>query len=154
MALIITAPKEVYSVKVAQSSTLFLAGGITNCPDWQAEMIDYLKDIPDLVIYNPRREGKFSKSHEEEQIAWEYLHLLNASLISFWFARGSLNPIVLYELGMWGNSRQRPIFVGVDPEYERKADVMVQTQIANPDVDIVMSVYDLAAQVRIFLEDD
>lgn len=152
MAIVVTAPDEVYSVKVAQSAYLFLAGGITNCPDWQSEMISYLIDLPDLVIYNPRRK-KFTKGQEEEQIVWEYNHLAEAGMVSFWFSRGSLNPIALYELGMWGNSKQRPMFIGVDPEYELKSEVMIQTMLAQPYLPIVMTVEDLAAQVRVFLQE-
>jgi hypothetical protein len=39
MALIIEAPNEIYSVENNKNINLFLAGGITNCPDWQKEMI-------------------------------------------------------------------------------------------------------------------
>ena len=37
---------------------LFLAGGITNCPDWQSELIKKLKNLKldyNLNVYNPRR---------------------------------------------------------------------------------------------------
>ena len=40
--------------------SVFLAGGITDCPDWQSEVIKYLRRYEinnklDLVVYNPRR---------------------------------------------------------------------------------------------------
>ena len=35
-------------------ASLFLAGGITGCPNWQKEIIVKLKDLP-LVRFNPRR---------------------------------------------------------------------------------------------------
>ncbi|CED92441.1 hypothetical protein [Actinomyces succiniciruminis] len=37
---------------------IFLAGGITGCPDWQADAIQMLTELgPDnLVIANPRRQ--------------------------------------------------------------------------------------------------
>lgn len=106
MALIITAPDEIYNIKNSHNIKLFLAGGITNCPDWQSKMIDELKNV-DITIYNPRRKNfpTDDPNASEEQITWEYAHLKTADIISFWFSRGSLNPIVLYELGMWGNSR-------------------------------------------------
>ena len=56
MALIIEAPNEIYSYD-KNSKQLFLAGGIQKCPQWQKEMIDMLKDVKDLIIYNPRREN-------------------------------------------------------------------------------------------------
>lgn len=33
---------------------LFLAGGITGCPDWQQELVQLLRDA-DLILLNPRR---------------------------------------------------------------------------------------------------
>ena len=55
MALIIESPNEVYSLENNENKKLFLAGGITDCPDWQSVVIDKVKDIPNLTIYNPRR---------------------------------------------------------------------------------------------------
>ena len=36
------------------SPSLFLAGGITDCPDWQDEAIAMLRGSP-LTVVNPRR---------------------------------------------------------------------------------------------------
>jgi len=133
--IFVEAPKEVK----AKGKKLFLAGGITNCPDWQAMLIESLKDEDlDLIVYNPRR-ANFpidDPDASEEQIAWEYKHLKGADILVFWFSRGSLNPIVLYELGMWGNSSDRPLCICLDPEYERIQDVEIQTSLSRPDVDI------------------
>jgi len=138
MALIIEAPNEVYSLENNGNVKMFLAGGITNCPDWQKEVLDQLKDIPNLTIYNPRR-ANFpigDPNAAEQQITWEFNHLRDADIIIYWFSRGSLNPIVLFELGKWGLSSQRPILIGLDPEYERQQDVRIQTQLARPEITI------------------
>ncbi len=136
---IIEAPNDVYSIESTHSTKIFLAGGITNCPDWQSDVIANLEADPiDAIIYNPRRKNFpiGDPSAAEMQIAWEYDKLKSADVIAFWFSRGSLNPIVLYELGMWGNSRDTDIVIGVDPEYERLEDVKVQTALARPGHDI------------------
>ena len=135
MATIIEAPNEVYSIENNKNKKLFLAGGITNCPDWQSEIISLLEPIKNLTVYNPRRKNFpiGDPNAAEEQITWEYNHLRDADLILFWFSRGSLNPIVLYELGRWGNSSDKPIIVGLDEEYERKQDVIVQTLLSRND---------------------
>lgn len=151
MSIIIEAPKDVYSLENNENAKLFLAGGITNCPDWQAEMIDHLKDIRDLTIFNPRR-ANFpinDPNASEEQITWEYNKLKESKFILFWFAQGSLNPIVLYELGRWGNSQlDKKIWIGVDPLYERKQDVEIQTRLSRYDIDIKSSIKDLANLVK------
>ena len=147
MATVIEAPTRFFNNKL---TSLFLAGGITNCPKWQNELIKYLKDIDDLVIYNPRRENFpiHDSNAAEEQIIWEYDYLKKCDIISFWFSKGSLNPIVLYELGIHGNSSNRLIFIGMDTEYERKQDVIIQTELARSDVKIVYSLKDLANQIK------
>ena len=139
MALIIEAPNEVYSLENNRNIRIFLAGGITNCPDWQSDVIDRLKDEPGITIYNPRRKNFpiGDPKAAEEQITWEYEKLADADVIAFWFSRGSLNPIVLYELGKWGNSSDTEIVIGIDPEYERKQDVEIQTMLARPELDII-----------------
>ena len=133
MALIVEAPNEVYSLENNRNRKVFLAGGITNCPDWQKELIEKLKDVDGVTLYNPRR-ADFpigDPNAAEQQITWEFEKLKEADIIVFWFSRGSLNPIVLYELGMWGNSRAVTTVIGIDPEYERKQDVEIQTKLAH-----------------------
>ena len=155
MAIIVEAVNEVYSLENNSNIKLFLAGGITNCPDWQADLIKDIKNIPNLTIYNPRRKnfpiGDLNAA--EQQITWEFNHLRDADIVTFWFSSGSLNPIVLYELGMWGNSCDRPIIVGIDPDYERKHDVEFQTRLASPEIPIVYSLKDMAEEIHKLLDE-
>lgn len=76
--------------------SLFLAGGITGCPDWQSKLIDLLKN-EDVVILNPRRKDFPINDPKaiEKQIVWEYNHLKKANAISFWFPKESICPIAL-----------------------------------------------------------
>lgn len=152
-AIVVTAVEE---TDKTSKYKLFLAGGITNCPDWQSKMIDKLKDNDDLIIYNPRRKNFpiDDPNASEEQITWEYNKLVESNFILFWFSKGSLNPIVLYELGMHGNSGDKKIFIGIDPEYERKEDVEIQTELARPDIEIVYSLDDLAKQIKKYIKDN
>lgn len=126
--------------------SVFLAGGITGCPDWQQDMRRLLRDA-DLILLNPRR-ANFpigDPDAAQEQIAWEHNHLREASAILFWFPCETLCPIVLYELGAWSMAN-KPIFVGVHPDYSRRRDVEIQTRLARPEVEIVYSLEDLARQ--------
>lgn len=139
---------------VQDMPTVFLAGGITGCPDWQSELIGLI-GFTDATIYNPRRKIFPSKESPEwemdsrNQIKWEFDRLKSSDIISFWFSRGSDNPIVLYELGMWGNSRNTSIIVGVDPEYPRRRDVIIQTNIARPGIRICEHLKDVATIIRL-----
>ena len=146
MALIIEAPNEVYSIANNGNQKLFLAGGITGCPDWQSVMIDGLKDVYGLTIYNPRR-AFFDPAATEAQITWEFNHLAMADAVVFWFSRGTLNPIVLLEFGLWGLSNNRPIFIGIDKGYEREQDISIQTALARPELQIYDDLDDIICDI-------
>jgi hypothetical protein len=125
---------------------LFLAGGITGCPDWQKEMVGKLSGS-DLILLNPRRANwEMKAGMEEEQIAWEKKHLLGADAILFWFPAESLCPIALYELGAW-HCRPKRLFMGCHPDYKRKKDVEIQTKLDRPTQEIANSLEELANQV-------
>jgi hypothetical protein len=147
MSLIIEAPNEIYSVENHRNIKLFLAGGITNCPLWQDELVELIKGADILTVYNPRRKNFpiHDPKAAEEQITWEHNHMESADIISFWFSKGSLNPIVLLELGKYALATK--VFIGIDPGYERTQDVIIQTKLSRPDVRIVYSIIDLAAQI-------
>ena len=131
------------------SLSVFLAGGITDCPDWQTYMKDKIvKDLPGLIVLNPRRASfdVTNKSALKEQITWEYDALRQAELILFWFPKGpSVCPIALFELGTWSIKHIHHcnnIIVGCDPEYKRREDVETQLHLVMGDHFVVHSTLD------------
>ena len=128
------------------SRSVFLAGGISGCPPWQWRVARMLSGT-DLAVINPRREPwPEDQAAAEEQIRWEFCHLRRATARLFWFPAETLCPIALYELG-GATASDGSLFVGVDPKYARRFDVEVQTKLARPDVRVVYSLEELAAQV-------
>ena len=138
------------SPSVFGKPSLFMGGGISGCPDWQAEMVKLLGSWgSDLVLINPRS-AEFDvkdKARTERQIAWEYLMLRRSDGIMFWFAKETIQPIVLFELGSHLMVPGKPIFVGMHEEYSRRIDVEIQTRILRPDLEIVYSLQGLAGQI-------
>ena len=127
--------------------SLFLAGGITACPDWQQEMVAKLQDLP-LVIFNPRRSHfPHHQDAAREQIEWEYTYLRKATAIAFWFPQETLCPIALYELGVWSMTNKK-LFLGVHPNYQRIQDIQIQTALARPDVTLVQTLEELHRSIR------
>lgn len=126
---------------------LFLAGGITGCPDWQSKMVERLRDT-NLELLNPRRKNFpiHDPSAAAAQITWEHNMLRKADAILFWFPCETICPIVLYELGAWSMT-QKKIFVGTHPDYSRIQDVLIQTRLARPDVTVVHDLEKLVNQV-------
>lgn len=148
---LITAP-EVWEDPLEKS--VFVAGGITGCPDWHAELFELLS-VTDITLLNPRQENFPIDNPDASvaQIEWEYEHLAMADAILFWFPCETLCPIALYELGRWtaewnANSEEpTPLFVGCHPEYKRRTDVKVQLGLARPEITVVTDLRVLAGQV-------
>jgi hypothetical protein len=134
------------------SQKLFLAGGISGCIDWQKEAIEELRDL-DILIINPRRKyfDTSRKDIEMEQIRWEFSALQESDIVLFWFPPQTLCPITLYELGKISCSNKK-LFIGVDPDYSRKSDVIIQTGLIRPDVIIVHSIKELVNQTRVYYD--
>lgn len=145
----IESPENYY--KTSNLKAVFLAGGITNCPDWQSEIVGLLKGY-DVVLLNPRRKEFPINDHSDsrEQIRWEFEHLRKADAILFWFPKESICPIALYELGAWSMTNT-PLFIGVHPEYARRVDIEEQTPLIRPDIEIVYSLKSLSEQIAIYL---
>jgi hypothetical protein len=138
---------EAPTVYNGNEKSLFLGGGITGCPDWQAELVNSLR-YEEIVILNPRRKNFpiGNPNAAREQILWERHNLRESSANLFWFPKETLCPIALYELGGW-STKDKILFVGIHPEYKRKIDVEIQTEQARPDVKIEYDLKSLSKQV-------
>lgn len=130
---------------------VFLAGGITGCPNWQAEMVRLLS-MTEYAVLNPRRADfpAGDPGAAEFQVRWEFEHLRKADLISFWFCKEAIQPIVLYELGAWSMTAM-PMVIGIEPGYARELDVRIQTALVRPaGVPVVDTLEALAKEIRDF----
>lgn len=130
--------------------TVFLAGGITDCPDWQQEAVGILAHT-ELALLNPRRRD--FPIHDPraayEQVTWEFEQLNDADVILFWFpASVSVQPIALYELGRHAVRNTR-LIVGADSDYSRRRDVEIQLALARgPGFPIYCTLDAVCAQVE------
>ncbi len=130
---VITAP-EIFEIDKIEGPTVFLAGGITNGPWWQDEVITALDEFPG-TIFNPRRRD-FPIGDPDasvEQIEWEWRVLRQVDLVQLWFPCETICPIVLYELGA-ALERDQQVVVGIHPEYSRRQDVEIQSGLMGTQV--------------------
>ena len=145
---------------------IFLAGGITDCLKWQAEIIRELESTASdtkIVLLNPRRD-KFpinDPDAAEEQITWEFEALERMDIFSMYFCSSTSDqPICMYELGRnicrmqmrfptdWLNR----IVVSTESAYKRFRDVVIQTELATggaytPNILITGNVYRHAHEI-------
>ena len=83
---VVTAPEKY--TRQEKDVFVFLAGGITNCSQWQKEVIKELSgnEFEHLVLFNPRRdnfpidEGLFESW---KQIEWEFDAIKNCDIFLF-----------------------------------------------------------------------
>lgn len=140
MSQVITAPDET----IPAYCSVFLAGGISNCHDWQKDVISEL-EFDHISIFNPRQ-AKFDitdKNASLRQIAWEYERLERMDVFSIYFCAGeSDQPICMYELGRnilrmqnrFPSDWQKRIVISIEDGYKRKEDVLIQTRLCAPDL--------------------
>ena len=128
---------------------VFLAGGITGCPPWSDQAAELLGDVPNLLLFDPRRFDfdVNNTSMEEEQIGWEVRHLSIANAILFWFPKETLCPITLFELGK-AIGQNRMFVVGCDPEYKRKNDLIHQLKFANSTTTVKFSLEETVEELK------
>lgn len=137
-----------YGKNLCFVKSIFLAGGVTGCPDWQSELIKKIQH-KDLVVYNPRRKtfDIKDKSASNVQIKWERDHLSKSDVIVFWFCKETIQPITLFELGKYAFSWEHEIIVGVELGYPREVDVVTQLTLEMPEIIIYRTLDELAAVI-------
>lgn len=134
--IVITAP-HLYIPK-HDDITVFLAGGITGCRDWQKEVIDHLhsfvgQDDTRVVVYNPRQENfdVTNRYAADDQITWEFQYLNQVDIFSMYFVGGDqIQPICMYELGRYTKPYGEKQVISVEMDYIRKVDVINQVTLA------------------------
>lgn len=118
---------------------IFAGGGITGCPNWQNYLVNKIHTFSvksdSLRIFNPRRNdfNILDTDETKKQILWEHNHLELSDAIIFWFPKDTLCPITLFELGKYAKS-DKHLFVGCDPEYARRVDVIEQLALIRPGI--------------------
>lgn len=140
---------EIY--KADDRPSIFLAGGISNCSDWQDYAVQRLSNL-DIQLINPRR-SDFDITDINmtvNQITWEYNHLIEANAILFYFTEETVCPITLYELGVHAKPTYKKIFVACHPNYVRKIDVITQLGLINPSVLVYNSLDDMLDNINRF----
>ena len=118
-----------------RNQSVFIAGGISGCPDWQTEIITYM-DTETYDVVNPRRTGGFDTTGliAKEQIAWEHNALNKIDACIFWFPEETLCPITLFELGkqlVKTKESSMSLIIGWHPNYARAFDLKVQIGLDN-----------------------
>lgn len=130
---------------------VFLAGGISDCPDWQRAATAALDDL-DITVFNPRRNNfpLHDPNAEAAQVAWEYRQLRRADLVMFWFPDSPTNhqPIALYELGTLVGQGSASLIVGTDSGYVRRTNTVTQLSLARPDLHVHTTLEDTIEACR------
>jgi len=145
---------------------LYLAGGMSNCPNWQKEFTQHFENLKDdcqtmmrcfwlnnLTIINPRRNNydPTKKSEVKKQTMWEYSHIKSSDAMVFYFPEESICSSALLQYGKCLASNKK-IFLGIDESYTKLLDLYTITRLERPDQPINYSLKDLIEEVQTFIE--
>lgn len=155
---VITAPEPINNTLTSlDTPAIFIAGGITGCTDWQSTLIPLINSDR-VTLYNPRRPDdatwQWTSEGSTTQIHWEQDAIDISDAVSFWFDWNAsaqippLQPIAMFELGRMIEQIDTKLFIGSHPNYPRHFDVVTQLARLRPDITIVGSIDDLAAQIN------
>ncbi len=135
-----------------KSKSIFLAGSIDqgHALDWQASITTKLSNLP-VTILNPRRPDWDASWREDvsfqpfrEQVEWEQDMLEAADVIALYFARETMAPISLLELGLF--ARTGKMVVACPPGYWKRGNVQIVCQRLK--IELVDSVDELVKGVE------
>jgi hypothetical protein len=132
--MFITSPDKTFNNDMLN---VFLAGSIENgaAVSWHKDFHDKVLsrlakkwNIPDngICFFNPRRLEWNQSASEEElkiQIEWELTRIKQSQIVFFYFAKGTISPISLLELGLVLGSKPSNVVVVCDNEYFRITNV-------------------------------
>jgi hypothetical protein len=131
---------EAISEERAVHKSIFLAGGISGCRDWQKELVEKIGDSKcDITVFNPRRKSFDTSSDIKtafNQIKWEFDRLHGSDIVSYWFSKETVCPLSLFELGGGLQRRHQTIVVGIDEGYTKANDVVIQIGLCRPDIKV------------------
>ena len=135
---------EKYKKQSSDEIFTFLAGGITNCKEWQDAILNKLNEFKidnNLIVFNPRRK-KFQINDPTasfDQIRWEFEYLEQCDIFSMYFDSPieSDQPICFYELGRniermkmkFPDNWDKRIIITGNYQFKRMNDVVIQTML-------------------------
>jgi hypothetical protein len=137
---------EKYEKQSSDEIFTFLAGGITNCKEWQDAVLNKLNGFEidnNLIIFNPRRKNFpiNDPTASFEQIKWEFVYLEQCDIFSIYFDGPvqSDQPICFYELGRniermkmkFPDDWDKRIIITGNYQFKRIDDVVIQTMLAS-----------------------
>lgn len=133
MAIEIQAPKTLLPFTHTDHFLKIFAGGsieMGKAKHWQKQLVKAFKDYKNVAIFNPRRDDwnsswKQTKNNKEfrKQVEWEIEALENSDIIIIYFDPGTISPISLLELGLFGSRTNHKCQVICPTGFWRKGNV-------------------------------
>lgn len=143
-----------YAAEWPKQQSIFLAGGITGCEDWQGYAVKRLEGFGNISVFNPRRvdyDASIGEVEAARQARWEHYHLDRADQVLFWFSYETIQPIVLFELGVRlrenNKTKRQEIFIGCHSDYRRIFNVMTSAGLEGYDKEVFGSLKELLDDV-------
>lgn len=142
---------------------LFLGGSIEmgKAEKWQEKVVAHLEEngYNDVIILNPRRDDWDSTWEQSplpgskfyEQVEWELKAQESSTIICYYFAKDTMSPITLLELGLYGCRDDKDVIVYVDKDYLRHGNVVMTCKMYG--INYTESYEDFLTDIEIAIED-
>lgn len=136
---------------IGDPAKLYLSGGISDSPDWQAKLSSMI-DQTKITVVDPRRRdldcAVLDSARLRDLARENHRKLLECGATCIWFPEESRSPASLFELGALSAMTEKVLFVGAHRKYFRARDVEIQTGLIGRRVDVLSSLEALAAHVN------
>ena len=120
--------------------SVFLAGGVQNCEEWQTQLTDLI-DTSLYDVVNPRGQNSRLEVNPREHMLWEHRALDQSDSAIFWFPKGTVCATALLELGRMLERASRHsvrLVIGWHPKYSRAVDIETLIAIETQAKDYVI----------------
>jgi hypothetical protein len=122
--------------------SVFMAGGICNCTDWQSQLAPVF-DTGLYDVVNPRKLAGYDHNRvtARAQIEWEHKALSNVDSCVFWFPEENVSAVTLLELGKMlsrASHHSVRLAVGWHPNYQLAYDLEAQIHLETDAGDYVI----------------
>lgn len=129
--------------------TVFLAGGIVGCPDWQNQVMQGLSDLR-ILFFNPRHDKDGKDIHFNSKVdQWVENWIIRTGLVAFWFCKETTQHKWIFQLGRMSD-KVKPIIVGLHPDYKFAQDIQNLFILSRVRARLVYNIEDLIDKIRQF----
>jgi hypothetical protein len=107
----------------------------------------------EAVLFDPMND-QLAEENPMKRVQWEVDHMDYADIVVVWLPKEdqtkphTFSLTSLFEMGRFVQMKDKPLVVGIAPEYIRRDELVTQLKVLRPEVTVVNSLDALQEQLR------